>query len=813
MFVLTNYFEIHNSNNGKSINIVIEDKKKSCKTLTDVAKLAYSKSQVIFSDDKYNNSDSKKVIDTLRTQGYTLEQAFCTQFETELAEYLNAKKALRDDYIRSTLPNAFNSKFIPASFKPATFTNERDEQFLQNIYYNSEQDSIYYCHDNSYELIASVSELLSRDSFSISKLAMRIADDMAIMNNTPSFDFWSYLYEQTDKATNCFFESKLLLETYAQEDKAFTANDKLTSVPWKEHVNMLYFCDRTTQKLKDDWYDRLHSYFVKNIFTYIIPAAGVNADLYNIYYEALNNDECNTFRRYAIRPTHGAKCTFETYITKLLSERSIIMKKLKKLDIVPHIISDDSTPAEFSYDSNWLNTLTDQVEMKDAKILKTFLSPYTVAERRVLMAWAYTVIHPSTNDNIHLLFMTGGGSFKTNYYCAMIEHILSQAYHSRRKLTHVMKGDRWIVDSFLRESSNSGISTAALINADECTDKCLEQFKEMSGGTVDGMSYQKRMMRENPISLKIYAKWLFTTNKFFSIEDESGAFERRLLIVNRMDVQNLDKPYSASEFSKHFFTEVKAFYECAKLAYDNIMKEASSLQEYREHTELQKNMSLAYNEDDKLYAYYRLYTEVSNMSAVRTDSKGRVVVHANIFNEVSTRICEEAGVNVSGFKKWIRNTCSTDSVSEYLPTRFDGIVNKCWHLSKLKESALNSVISQIDVLQDDDTSKSENTPVLSKQRTIANFELTDEPAPSIMCISTAEFDNEAFDILKNESVAVKNRVFTAVKSAGKDLKTLTAEELVKFVNDAKADLADLTAKVNSKDDFYSHLIYNPNIQV
>lgn len=803
MHILTNYFDICNSNNGKSINIIIDSKKKQCKTLSDVAKLAYSKSQAIFVDVKYTESDSKKEIDKLRGQGYTLEQAFCKQFEVELAQFLDKKKALRDNYIQSSLPSAFNAKFIPAAFKPASFINSVDEQFLQNIYYNSVQDSIYYYHNNSYTLLASVSELIARESCALYKLATCISEDMAIANNTPTFDFWPYLYEQIDKVTECFFESKLLFETYTQQDKAFTADDKLTTVPWKEQVSMFYFCDKSTHKLLDDWYDRLHSYFIKNIFKYIIPASGVNADLYNVYYEALNDDESTTFKRYAIRPTHGAKCTFETYISKLLSERSIIMKKLKKLDVVPHVISDDSTPAEFVYDTNWLDALCDQVEMKDAKILHAFLDPYTVEERRVLMAWAYTVIHPSTNDNIHLLFMTGGGSFKTNYYCAMIEHILKLAYHSNRKLVHEMKGDKWITDSFLRESSNSGISTAAMINADECTDKCLDQFKEMSGGTIDGMSYQKRMMRENPISMKIYAKWLFTTNKFFSIDDESGAFERRLLIVNRMDVKNIEKPYSASEFNKHIFTEVKAFYECAKLAYQNVMKEAASLQEYRDNTDLKKNMTLAYNEDDKLYVYYRLYEEVSTLTVCRRDKDGRIVVPTDVFNELSARYCEDAGVNLAGFRKWIRSTNSTEIASECKPTRLNDVVCKCWHLSKLTSSTLSEIESQIDDLSATDNIASQSAiPV--KTRTSAKFELSDEQQPH---------NNVLTSILSVEDIRIRNAVWTKLKSTNTNPDTLTAVQIREYINAAKADLADLTAEVESKDDFYSHLKYNPNIQV
>ena len=792
MNVLTNYFEIRNSNDGKYIQLQVDGKFKKFKTLSDVAEAAFNKSQTIFADDQYLTSDSKKEIDKLRTeQNYSLQQAFCAQFEKELAQYLTHKKEARDNYIQNALPSAFNAKFIPASFKPASFCNSVDLSFINSVVYCVEQDALYYTSNNSYKLIGTIDEIISKDSRSIYTLATCINKDLSIKYNIDCFDFWSYLYQQVDRATEAFFEAKVLLETVAQSGATVNVEEKLNCVPWSEKISLNYFSDKSG-KLVSDWYDRLHSYFIKSIFTYLIPASGVNNDLYNVYYETLNDDS-GTFKRYAIKPTHGAKCTFETYLSKLFSERFVICSTLKKIDAVPHIISDDSTIAEFSYDSNWKNKLANQVDFKDAKILNAFIKPYTKEERIALMAWAYTVIHPSTNDNIHLLFMTGGGTFKTNYYCTMIEKILKLAYSSKRSLVHQMKEDRWITDSFLRESTTTGISNSAMVNADECTDKCLEQFKSMSGGTNDGMSYQKRMMRETPISMRIYCKWLFTTNKFFSIEDDSGAFDRRLLIINRMDVKNIEKPYSAAEFSKHIDSEICAFYDLAKTAYDAMLKVAPTLQEYRDATELKKNMTLAYNEEDKLMLYYEVYDALNSSSVNHKYVKKCMVVPREEFNDVVEERCKIAGVNFSGFKKWILNTSDTEYTCEYKTVHRDNKYEKCWCLSQLKQDVIDNIIAQAD--------KAEDVPGVNVSVSIVKkTPLTDEEI-----IDKSATKSKIFEALEHEDPEIKNAVWAMLKKENTDPNSLSRVQIQAYIDDAHEKRLKKVKAESCEDDFISHL--------
>lgn len=702
--ILTSYFNIHNSNDGKYINIELDGKKKKCKTLNEVAEIAYSKSQEIFVDVKYANSDSKSAIDKLRTeQSYDLKQAFCAQFVNELSDYIHAKKELRDNYIQNTLPSAFNAKFIAASFKPAGYVNEIDEKFISNIVYSEEQDALYYVNNGAYKMLGTIAEIVNKDSKAIYLLTSCINNELSIKFNVEYFDFWSYLYQQIDKATDAFFEAKVLFETLAQRNEKINPDQTLTCVPWSEKVSMYYFSDKKTGLLCSDWYDRLHSYFIKSIFTYLIPASGVNNDLYNVYYETLN-DESGTFKRYAIKPTHGAKCTFETYISKLFSERYAIQTMLKKININPHIISDDSTPAEFQYDPTWLDRLTDQAEIGDAKVLNAFLSPYSKEEKLIIMAWAYTVFHPSLNDNIHFLFMTGGQTFKTNYYAAMIVKILQLAYKSNRNLTHYLERDMWITDSFLRESSTTGISNAALVHSDECTDKCLDQFKAMSGGTSDGINYQKRMMRETPISMKIFCKWLFTTNKFFAIQDDSGAFDRRLVIIKRMDVNNLAKPYAGAIYDKMKFKEIKVFYELAKWSYNEILKTATDLQDYRNKQEvLRRNLNEAYQEEEKLQAYSVLFERIFKSAIGTNSSDGSIRVKGTLSTPIIEEVSKEYNLNINGFRNWIKHSISTIKENKYTTMHFSDGRASGWVLYPLKQAIQEKLLADCDEVEDNDT--------------------------------------------------------------------------------------------------------------
>lgn len=694
--VLTDFYEIHNSKDGKTINFTIDSKVKKFKTVRDAAVEAYKHSQELFDSEKYLNSTSKQEIEAIRrTKSKSLEDAFVEQFEKELIEYLNVRKEIRDDYIQSALPSAFRAKFIPAKFSPSSALNEIDKMFVENIVYNVEQDSIYSVSNDSYQFIGTLAEVINKDSKTLFKLTNILDKELSIKYSVESFELWSFMYDQLDKVTEAFFKNKIILEQIDQSNKNVDINSTL-NMPWKKDASIAQFVNLKTMRLKNNWLDELHSYFVKNIFEHVIPASGVNAGLYNVFFETTDDE---TFKRYAVKPIMNKKCTFELFIANLFSERYTIVKSIKHIDAVPKVISDDNTPAEFHYNTNWLDGLTDQVSFEDAKILNAFLSPYADEERIAIMAWAYSVFHPSLNDNIHFLFKTGGGTFKTNYYCEMLRTILKLAYQSR-ELCLVLKGDRWISDSFLKETPTIGISNAALVNADECTDKCLEEFKSMTGGTSKGMDYQKRVMRENPISMKIYSKWLLTTNKDFIVTDNDGAFERRLLIINRHDVKNIAKPYSAAEFEKHFSTEVKAFYEYSEQCYNKIRETANTIQEYRDSNSIRKYMNETYKESEKIMAYNELLAQLENIVTDKQYVKNRLIVHVDQFNAIAEHLCKKYEINVAGFRKWIRETEDTEVECKYAPVRVNGDIRKCWQLAKLKQDVIDKLNASADELDD-----------------------------------------------------------------------------------------------------------------
>ena len=161
MHFLTNYFDIRNSNDGNYIYITINGKDKKCKTLSDVAKVAYDNSQIVLADAEYDKSESKKKIDELRVQqNMNLKDAFCAQFEIELAEHLEYKKKARDTFINNAIPSAFSAEFTPAKFRATEFYNEVDLSFISCVVYCEEQDALYYTANNSYKLIGSIDEII-----------------------------------------------------------------------------------------------------------------------------------------------------------------------------------------------------------------------------------------------------------------------------------------------------------------------------------------------------------------------------------------------------------------------------------------------------------------------------------------------------------------------------------------------------------------------------------------------------------------------------------------------------------------------------
>lgn len=151
-----------------------------------------------------------------------------------------------------------------------------------------------------------------------------------------------------------------------------------------------------------------------------------------------------------------------------------------------------------------------------------------------------------------------------------------------------------------------------------------------------------------------------------------------------------------------------------------------------------------------------------------------MVVPPDEFNDVVEERCKIASVNFSGFKKWIRNTTDTEYECEYKPVSVDGKLRKCWCLSKLKQDVIDGIVAQSDKADDADT------PIPSKTRTTAKFELADEQQPTNKALTA---------LLSVDDIRVRNAVWNVWKSTNTNPDTLTAVQIQEYIEDAKNKIA------------------------
>ena len=236
-----------------------------------------------------------------------------------------------------------------------------------------------------------------------------------------------------------------------------------------------------TDQIPNDWANNLCNFYAKYLVNTSLPATLFNRKLCTLNYET-SDPEGNYFKRFALTFPQSGKVPFNDYLLKLFECCDLVVRNIPHIQTIPHVISDDLTPAKYYIDIDWKKKLVPgQYALKDSKILNTFLHQYTNEEKLAIMGWAYTVLHPSYGDTINMLFKTGGGSFKTNYYSSMIQRLLCTMYNVKNNdCSYTMLKDTWVKDRFLLEGVNGGVSMAAFVNNDECTMDSIEEFKNFS---------------------------------------------------------------------------------------------------------------------------------------------------------------------------------------------------------------------------------------------------------------------------------------------------------------------------------------------
>lgn len=708
------FADCHNNRKGTSITMKFasDDKKLTPKTLNEAVDILFQKASSELQTEKWYTDYNAEIITEAHKTNSTYKTLWKEIIKKELNSFLVDKQAARDDFTQKSLPSAFGGEFTPCKFDPKHSINEVDLMLIKGVMYCNIDKCLYINYHNNFIRLGDFEDVTDKRSTANHLMFKYLSKLNSERVGREFYDLWEELYLIADNVTKAFFTIRRQCET---SSKNKTNADFEISLPWvKDTVNISEFIQcKKENPLPVNWYDELHSAFAKEIINNMLPSSMINNDLMNLYYESKDEE----FKRYAIKPAKGAKCTFSTYLSKLFEESNALEQFIPKIDVLPRIITDeDGVAARFKVVDKWEDTLTNQFERtSECKILNTFLSQYTDNEKLAIMGWAYTVLHPSCPDNINFLFKTGGGTFKTNYYAEQIKILLRKMYNPDYDLVHIMLRDTWVTDYARRELANGcGISTAALVFNDECTDKCLEEFKAMSGGSTDqGEDYQCRIMRENPKQMKIYCKWLFNTNLDFIIQDTTGAFDRRLFIISRMDVRNLPKPYGKNEFHKYLERETKMFYQTAKKSYEFIKKKYGTLEAFVSQVpEISKNLKDAYNEEEKIVAYCNLFDKIKSNDTPEIkyfESENKIILTTKLYNEMLDDVCNSLGIeNRKGITKWIRTTdkCKQMNVmntsirikDDSIVSKVVSKVNKGHILYALKDDVLNTLLTNSEVI-------------------------------------------------------------------------------------------------------------------
>ena len=276
-----------------------------------------------------------------------------------------------------------------------------------------------------------------------------------------------------------------------------------------------------------------------------------------------------------------------------------------------------------------------------------------------MMAWAYMALHPSTGESIGMLIQTGGGTFKTGYFAEMTRYLMSVMYNAPKdRVGFMMKHDAWVENTKLREPGSRGISKAGLVIIDEAGSKSIEQYKLWSGSTVDvGIDYEYSKVYQEGVQTKIYCPWLFTSNEDLNLGDDKGVYDRRLIVIKRMDLSNFKKPYDMKDYHISIRKEAIHFYKLAKKSYDDLIKDYGSITTaVNKINSIHANLSSIFEEEAKLVAYERLYDELGTDKDPFAD---HIEVTITEFNAKVEELSKEFGINPGGLIKYIFTTDKT----------------------------------------------------------------------------------------------------------------------------------------------------------
>lgn len=643
---LINLLNIRNSGRGNAYKFTIKDKDYKAKTLNELVNLLYEKSGAWQAESWYQT----EVQEIHKSPNYhspnDFEQVWKEHFYKLLDESLEAKRDKRDEHQQASLPSAFEAEFVGTRYQPSNYMNDEDYKLIKGIVYCKANDNLYYVENDAYTRIGPFSDMVEKQSDTLMELSALLQRNMAAELGVPKFDLWEYIWSSSNAVTEVFFKMRREIEDCISSGQ-LPSNCNITFNKKQTTIKQLFgWIDDT---FHEDWLDDLHTLCIKFLINEAMPSSLIRNGLVKLQLEMKNN----LFKRYNLTGTTLKLCNFNMYLSSLF-EGINKLTDLQTIEKEPRIISEDATCAKFHRLKDWHKNLApNQFGLSECKILNTFLEKYNEDEKDFIMAWAYSVLHPSLGEGIGLLIKTGGGAFKTCGYSTMIKKLLSKMYGGPEdELTYTLIRDAWVKNDQYKESSgNLGISHCALVVNDECTEKCVEQYKDMSGSTSNvGVVYSYKKVYAQPVQTRIYNRWLFLTNHPITIQDADGVYERRLAIIDRMDIKQLKKPYN-SNYEPMIDRELGAFYGLAKECYTKLKIKYGDLVSAATSMSFARNLKDAYAEEDKSFIYYKFFEKYNVKDVLEIPCKD--------FTETAKQFCEENEVNFNGFKNWIKNTDKT----------------------------------------------------------------------------------------------------------------------------------------------------------
>lgn len=652
---IINALMIKNRGNGKGYAFAYKGKTHRSATLTELIDEIFNLPGVSY--EQWHKDITNEI---QKAVGYT-EQKAPELFREYLTKILNEamaeKRSIRDEYQQNGLPSAFNAEIITCKFKPANDYNDKDRELLEIFVYCEDNNVVYAEIDGNYTIVGTPLDISNRKT-QASYLAGSMVKKHFSNKYCSDYQIWADMYNIADSATDTFFNYRRSIEEAISQglnpsELKFKVNDKET--------NMQEFLQFPLDKFSDDWDDALHTAICKHIINDMLPASIFNNDIAQLCFESKNN----MFHRYSLRPAHGKKSNLNTIISMIFEDPCVI-DELRHIKTTPHIIYDtDGQYAQYKIQSDWQKNLPEQFNTaEECKGLNTFLNPFSAEEKAVMMAWSYMALHPSTGETIGLLVQTGGGTFKTGYFAEMTRYLMSVMYNAPKDhIGFMMKKDAWVENIKLREPGNRGISKAGMVIIDEAGSKSIEQYKLWSGSTVDvGIDYEYSKVYQEGVQTKIFCPWLFTSNEDLFLADDKGVYDRRLIVIKRMDLSNFPKPYDMKDYHIQIRKEAIHFYNLAKKCYDTLKDKYGSLTTaVNKIKSIHKNLTDVWSQDLKLVAYEQLYNDLQTGNSVFDEY---VEVPINVFNQKIEELAKDLDLQAKGLKKFCFITDETVKPNE-----------------------------------------------------------------------------------------------------------------------------------------------------